>query len=302
MIALYKSLYYHREMVTWFSLTVLSVFFLIGFFFLSKKIFNDEADVDPRFYGASLQLATGIVGLPIALYVGFHFELTYISIALLVLMATSYVIGPSLYYMGLKYVDLSEAMVLGSSSVIWSLILGVLLLGESLALIKVVGILFIFLAIVLVSYKPNLSLKSYSKYKIFLLTAPIFYVFGATFDNRLVNYSNAATYMSISFLLGGGFMFLANIHRFKNKGLNTYKNKQFWYVLPINAVFVYLAYVCIIRAYELGGEVSRILPIQQSESILVPIIGILFLKERSKVAVKIIAAIIAFIGILFIKY
>lgn len=292
---------YNLSMFTWFNLTLLSVLFLIAYYFLSKKIFNEQADVDPRFFGASLQFCVGLIALPVALATGFHFEVTTTSIIFLILMSLCYTVGPSLYYLGLKNVELSESMILGSSGILWSLVLGLIVLDENLSWYKLIGVVFVFGAIFLITYTPNTNLKSYSKYKIMLLVSSFFYVLAATFDNKLVEFSNAASYMSVSFLLGGAVMLISNLPRFKTSGIATYKNKMFWKVIAINAVFIYLTYICIIRAYELGGEVSRMYPIQQSESILVPLLGIVLLKERERIPVKLLAAVIAFIGILLIK-
>lgn len=288
-------------MFNWFNLTAISVVFLISYFFFSKKIFNEEADVDPRFFGGFLQIAVGLIALPVAVMTGFHFDLTPTSLMLLIFMALAYTIGPSLYYMGLKHVELSEAMTLGSTSVIWALILGVSVLGESLSLVKVAGVVLVFLAVLLITHSPNSKLISYSKYKLFLLVAPFFYVLAATLDNRLVGFSNAASYMSVSFLLGGMVLLMTNLLRLKTAGLTTLKNKVVWKIIPINAIFIYLTYICIMRAYELGGEVSRMYPIQQTESILVPLLGIILLKERQRIPVKIVAAIAAFLGIILVK-
>jgi uncharacterized membrane protein len=159
----------------------------------------------------------------------------------------------------------------------------------------------VFLAVFLITYSPSTKLITYSKYKLFLLVAPFFYVLAATLDNRLVGFSNAASYMSVSFLLGGTVLLMTNMLRFKTAGLTTLRNKAIWKVIPINAVFIYLTYICIMRAYELGGEVSRMYPIQQTESILVPLLGIILLKERQRIPVKVIAAIIAFLGIILVK-
>lgn len=293
---------YNAPMENWFNLTVLSVALLISNFFLTKKIFNEQADVDPRLYGGFLQFAVGIIALPIALATGFQFELTTTSLLLLCLVVLSYTIGPSLYYVGLKHVELSEAMILSSVSVIGSLVLGVVLLGESLTWLKAIGAGLVFISVLIVTYSPGADIKTYSKYKIFLLVAPFFYVLAATFDNRLVGFSNATSYMSISFLLGGSFMLLTNMTRLKSVGVSTFKNRAFWKITSVNAVFIYLTYICVMRAYELGGEVSRMYPIQQSKSVLVPLIGIVLLKERNRVPAKILAAVVAFIGIILIKY
>lgn len=288
-------------MISWFNLTLLSVAFLVSFFFLSKKLLNDEADIDPRLYGGSMQLVAGIVSFMVAVATGLHFELTGVSSIFLILMMACYSIGPSLYYDGFKHVELSESMILGSSGVIWSLVFGALFLGESFVWTKGVGVMLVFIAIILISLNNKISFQSFSKYKLFLLIAPIFYVLGATLDNKLMTFSNAATYLSMSFLLGGSAFLLVNIRRVSKTGKKTFGNSKFWKIVVINGLFVCLAYLCVFKAYELGGEVSRMFPIQQLESVLVPLLGIVLLKERDRIPMKLVSAIIAFAGIYLIK-
>lgn len=96
-------------------------------------------------------------------------------------------------------------------------------------------------------------------------------------------------------------MMLSNIHRLKNAGIQTFTQPGFKKVLFLNGLFLSATYYCVMRAYELGGEVSRMYPIQQLESVILPLLGIVFLKERKHLYQKVIAAIIAFIGVLLIR-
>jgi drug/metabolite transporter (DMT)-like permease len=288
-------------MLTWFHFTIASIFFLASYYFFSKKLFKEENEVDPRFYGACLQFVTGLLALPFALINGFNFNVTPVSIGLLVTTALAYTIGPSLYYIGLKHVDLSETTVLDASGIFWSLAFGGYLLNESFTQEKIVGSALILIAIVIVTYKKGKKLFAMSKYEAFILTSPIFYALGATLDNKLVTFSNAASYLAISFMTAGVSMFIFNAHRLKSVGLTSIKNKKFIKTVFLNAIFVSLTYFFVLRAYELGGEVSRMYPIQQTESVLVPLIAIVLLKERKRLPQKIVAAVIAFIGLLLIK-
>lgn len=286
--------------MSWLSLTLLSQVFLVSYYFFSKKLLN-QSKIDPRLYGACLQLATGLVALPFALYQGISFQLTTHSLLLLLGMVVVYSIGPSLYYTGLKHVDLSETTILDSSGVIWSVLFGIFLLGEVVSLEKFVGVGLILLAVAIVSFDHKLLSLRLNKFELLLLISPVFYALGAIFDNQLVGYSDALSYLSISFLGAGSLMLATNLHRMKIVGRDTLTNKSFLKTISINGVFLFLTYYCVMTAYKLGGEVSRMFPVQQLESVAVPLLGILLLRERKKVLQKIIAAGVAVGGVLLLR-
>lgn len=284
----------------WLSLTLLSQVFLVSYYFFSKRLLNKQG-IDPRLYGACLQIATGIISLPFALYQGISFEITSTTLLLLLGMTLVYTIGPSLYYIGLSKVDLSETTILDSSGVLWSVLFGTLLLGEVFTFSKFLGVGLILLAVGIVSFHPKTLSIKLSKYELLLIIAPIFYALGAIFDNRLVSYSDALSYLPITFILAGSVMFATNIHRLHDVGRSTLLNKSFLKTIVVNGVFLFLTYYCVMLAYELGGEVSRMFPIQQLESIIVPLLGILLLKERNRVPQKIIAALVAMLAVMMLR-
>lgn len=285
-------------LVNWFTLTVASVLALVSFYFLTKKALNSP-HVDSRFYGSFMQIATGLVSLPIALLYGFHFQVTQESLLLLVGMAIAYVIGPSLYYIGLQKVDLSETTILDSSGVIWSLILGAILLGEQPTWNKVIGIVFILAAILIIAIKKG-NRVHFTKYQILILIAPFFYSLAAVFDNRLLTFSNPISYLSLSFLIAGCCMFLTNIGRLKTAGLPMLRDISIVKILIVNGFFLTLTYTLVYAAYNLGGEVSRMYPIQQVESVIVPLLSIYILKEKDRIPQKIVAAVVGFLGVIII--
>ena len=286
--------------MTWFTLALLSQFSLIAFYFLSKRLLN-RGNIDPRLYGACLQLTTGLIALPFAIYTGFNFTLTPTSALLLLGMTATYVIGPSLYYTGLNKVDLSETTILDASGVLWSLLFGVIFLNESFNPSKLIGISLILLAVTILAYNRQLKKITLNRYEIYILISAAFYALGAVFDNKLVEFSTAISYLSISFMLAGIAMFASNLHRLKSVGAQTLLNSSFIKTVAVNGVFTSLTYFFIMTAYTVGGEVSRIYPIQQLESLIVPIIGIVFLKERKRIPQKLIAAALSIAGVLLLR-
>lgn len=286
--------------MTWFTLTLTSQFTLIAYYFLSKRLLN-KTEIDSRIYGACLQICSGLVALPFALMTGFKFEITPTSLILTGLMLTVYVIGPSLYYLGLKHVDLSELTILDASGVLWSMLFGVVLLQESFTGVKILGVLLILMAVILIGLDTKKLKLRFTRYELMVLFSTIFYTLGASLDNRLINFSNAISYLPISFLGAGILMLLINVPRFKTVGRATFGNKSFYKTVFVSGIFTAITYLLIMKAYEIGGEISSMYPIQQLESVIIPIIGILILKERNKIPQKIIAVALSLGGVWLLR-
>ena len=272
----------------------------MAYYFFSKKLFNEQKNVDPRFYGGLLQLTVGIVGLIPALLEGWYFVWNQTTVLWLVVVAVAYTIGPSLYYTGLKHTHLSVTTTLDAVGAIYALILGTLMLSEPLNWQKILGAGLILLAVIVVSGK-NSKLGKLTKYEILLLIAPIFYVIGGIADKTLVQYSNASTYLAMSFLVAGLTMTGVNLPRLKTVGIESIVNKNFLSTIGVSGVFIAVAAYASYRAYLVGGEVSVMYPIMQTESVVVPFMAMWLFGERERFGHKIVGALLAFGGVWFLR-
>ncbi len=262
-------------------------------------MFNENDRVDPRFYGGMLQTMVGLIALIPALLTGWHFEWNLLTISWLGVVAVAYTIGPSLYYMGLKHTNLSVTTTLDATGAIYAVILGVLILGEGFTMTKLVGMGLIMLAVLVVAGKST-AVNQFTKHEILLLIAPLFYAIGSIADNTLIKYSNALSYLTLSFLIAGITMTLVNIPRIKEVGIENLREPSFLKTLSLNAFFVAFYGYASYRAYLDGGEVSAMYPIMQSESVVVPFMAMWLFGEREKYLHKIVGAILAFVGILLL--
>jgi uncharacterized membrane protein len=272
---------------------------IVVYYFFSKKLFNEQKNVDPRFYGGLLQVTVGIVGVVPALLEGWCFTWNQTTVLWLIVVAVAYTIGPSLYYTGLKHTHLSVTTTLDAVGAVYALILGAAILHEPLNWHKILGVGFILLAVIVVAGK-NSTFSKLTKYEVLLLVAPIFYVIGGIADKTLIQYTNASTYVAVSFLVAGLTMTSINLPRLKKVGVNTIVNKKFLGTLMVSGVFIALAAYSSYRAYMLGGDVSSMYPIMQSESVVVPFMAMWLFNERERFIHKIVGAGLAFGGILLL--
>jgi drug/metabolite transporter (DMT)-like permease len=285
----------------WFSLTLLSQALLISYYFFSKKLLN-KAHIDPRLYGACLKITIGSMALLFAVKTDFYFEFTSVNLMLLGCMAGFSALGVSLYYIGLKHVDLSEASIFDATGVVWSLIFGSTFLQEIISINKILGSSLLLFTVLLISIQPKTFKFKLGKYESFLLLAPVFFALGAILDTTLLKHANVFSYMGVSVLSAGLVMLITNSHRIKQHAQKNLLSLSFQATVLLNAGFIFGAYYCLFTAYQLGGEVSRMYPLQQIQSFVIPLVGIVLLKERNLMWRKIIAAGIAVVGVLLLRY
>ena len=286
--------------MTWLTWTALYIVAIVSYYFFSKKLFNEQKNVDPRFYGGLLQVAVGIVGIVPALFEGWYFVWNQTTMLWLVVVAIVYTIGPSLYYTGLKHTHLSVTTTLDAVGAVYALILGTAILHETLNWQKILGAGLILLAVMVVAGK-NSTFGKLTKYEVLLLVAPTFYVIGGIADKTLIQYSNASTYLCMSFLVAGLTMTGVNLPRLKKVGVGSIVNKKFLGTLVISGVFIAVAAYSSYRAYMLGGNVSAMYPIMQTESVIVPFMAMWLFGERERFGHKIVGALLAFGGVVLLS-
>lgn len=280
--------------MNWFWLTIVYLVFLTTAQLINKKSLN-HIDIDEIVFGASVQVSTCIVSFILALFTGWNFNFNSVSIPLLIGMGTTYFFAVSLYYTGLKKTELSLASILESTGSIYSLILGVLLLHESFVIQKLFGIILIIVAVLIVSIKNKV--RSFNKYSWIILISIFFYALGAVFDKTLNTYGNPLSYLTLSFATAGISMLLIYFKRTKKAFKETFRNKNFWIGIFTNGLLYSFGFWALFEAYNRGGEVSKMFPITLSMSVLIPIFGIIFLKERDNVIKKLIAVVVMVFGL-----
>lgn len=183
---------------------------------------------------------------------------------------------------------------------VYALILGTSILGETLSWHKVIGAGLILLAVAVVAGKSSVFGRL-TKYEMLLLVAPIFYVIGGIADKTLIQYSNASTYVAVSFLVAGVAMTGINLPRLKTVGIESIVNKNFLGTLATSGVFIAIAAYSSYRAYMLGGDVSAMYPIMQTESVIVPFMAMWLFGERERFGYKVVGALLAFGGVVLLS-
>lgn len=215
----------------------------------------------------------------------------------LILMALFYSLGNIFIYKAFKLTEASEASIIFASSTLWTVISAVIFLGDKLSNNNILGILLVILGIIAVNYSRSKWLMN--KGHLYALLGAIMFGIAFTNDAFIINkFTSISSYMLLSFALCSItiLVFRPNL----TKGISYFIKKDIIGKLLICGIFYSAMIFTIFEAYKRGGQVSIISPIQQSALILTVITSYFILKEKDRMANKIIGTILTFIGVLLL--
>ena len=193
----------------------------------------------------------------------------------------------------IKKLSASEATIVGASSSVFTIFLGVLVLGETLGVAAIVGTLLTLVSIVIVSSE-KLSFSS-KEGVIYALLGSACAGSAVVNDAIILRTYEAFSYTTImSFLPGVVLVILFSKHL---HGLRKLLNKT---TLSLMALFCFLYSVQAITfylAYGAGAPIAQLSPFTKSSIVLTVILAAIFLNERKNMLKKSIAALLVFIGV-----
>lgn len=287
--------------MTWIVLAAASLLLTITYGLVVKDTLSDKkADYDPIAYASAIFIIVGIIFAIIWIFSGkissdilsisnpYVFKLTVLSMII-------YTIAPSFYYRALKKLPFSVITIIYSSVGLFALLIGLLFKLNSFYLTSLFGSSLIVVSVVMVSFKGT-ELKS-NRYLLYMFLATFFYALGATVDSQLIPHYSTVFYAMITFGVPG-ILILLNFLSPK-KLIQPYKKENIRSVITSGSVMG-ASLFCVFESYRAGGTSSQVYSILAMEAILSVIFAAIFLKERKDLFLKIMAAIIAGIGVFFL--
>lgn len=252
---------------------------------------------DPIVYFVFNGFCGGVMLLAYGLFVGFKIPNIYDISLNLILMSALLGFGNMLTFSGLKRVEASEFTVLFSTRALWSVVAAILLLGESFNLKQVIGAGLIITSVFLVSWKKkNFRL---TEGEMLILAAASFFGLEFVNDTYLVGRVDLFFYLPLIFIFPAifvGIMHYKRVLRIR-KILNFKDSLQ----LVLLALLFAVSATATLSAYQRGHNAAQIAILNQTSTILIVFLGIIFLKERSHIKLKIIGAIISLIGVFLVR-
>jgi drug/metabolite transporter (DMT)-like permease len=282
--------------MSWQLLVAISVFTNAISVLLQRVLLKNDKS-DPVAFSIVFQLITGTLILIYAVVRGFSTPDLSPLLINLILMIVLYGAGNVFIFKSLKLVEASEFTILFASRAIWTIIIAILALGEVFTLKQGFGTIFIFSSIALVSWHANKF--KFGKGAFFSVLAAVSFGLAFANDAFIVRNFDVPSYLAIAFILPAVGVWAVNPK--STKKMAVLFSKELLPKLGLLAVFYAISAITIFLAYQVGRNVVRIAPLNQTTTIFTVILAMIFLGERKRMLQKIIGVILGFIGVLLIK-
>lgn len=279
----------------WLFYSLLSATLGVLYATISRKL--SVKSENPRALSIVFNAISALVALFLLTFDKWWFSPVPSGIWILVLLSiVLYSVFEGTQFYGRKYINASTASILFRLNTVISVLASFIFLRESITPNKIIATLLILIGTYLVSVK-NFSVK-FQKGIIYILIATVALGFVRPIDKTASAYFSLPLY---TFLVYIGPVFFMSLFP-KLIGWNQLKREFVLgkgYIVLLGVVNVF-EYYFMIKAYQLA-DASLVVPVVSLSTIFTIIAGILFLGERENILKKVIAGILAFIGILLIK-
>lgn len=185
------------------------------------------------------------------------------------------------------------------TSSIWTIIFSMIFIGETLNLLGFLGIALIILALGILNRKGLSDFKSLGKGEIYAIIAALFFGIALGNDFYIIGDKPIYMYAALSFFLPG-IGTIALFYKEAPKAKQFLNPKNFQFLLGLST-FYGISLASTFEAYQRGGEAIFISPITQLSIFIIIGLSWVFLGEKTALKDKLIAGIIAIIGVILIS-
>ena len=246
---------------------------------------------DPISFIVVSQLLTGLVLVPFTLIHGFHAPSLQKYGLAMAAMFVIYSIGHVLYANTLKRVEASVFSTLLSTSTVWVMVMGFVVLHEVPSLAHIVGAALVLASTALLIERKSRHRLDKTVY-IGLLTGLIFGVASSLWV-YIGKDSDLLTWTMLSFF-GTPIIFLIVKPKSRHTVGHFFTKKMLLNLLVLAVVWA-TDNLASLAAYQ-RTNVSVVAPLLQTSVILSVLVAVIFLKERERLLWKVAASVVCFVG------
>lgn len=265
---------------------------------LIQKALMRKQNINPVAFAAGFQLLVSLFIGIVLLFSGFRLPNLRDIWPNLLVMPILYSLGNISKFKSLKKIDASEFTVLFQFSVIITVLVAVVFLGEAFHSYEIAGLALVILAILFITLKDQTKLK-FSTGELWALGCAA--AFGLAFANDayILRTFDLWSYTFLAFFLPGALTLL--YMRKEAKALRRLVEKESVKGFVLSAFVYAIAAVTVYAAYQVGRNAAQIASITPTYSILIVILAAIFLHERDRLPRKLLAAILAIVGIILLR-
>lgn len=282
-------------MMSWQLLTAISVLSLSTSVLLQRVLLHKDK-VDPYGYAVTFQCIVGLLLLLFAIPHGLKLPGIGSVIIPAVISIFAFGVGHILYAKTLQKVEASAFSVLFATQAIWIMMLGLLLFHETLTTLQVIGSVMIFSSV-------GMLVKSWKHFKLDkgsllgLLTGLVFGI-AITSWSYVGRHTDGMSWAALSFIGTAAAALLVKPSAYR-KIPSLLGSRVLPKMLLLGALYG-LGSLAMLYAYR-EGTFSVVTPLRQTSIIITTLLALVFLtNERTRIPVKLTAAIVSFVGVCLI--
>jgi drug/metabolite transporter (DMT)-like permease len=281
--------------MSWQLLTAMSVLSLSVSVLLQRVLIHRDR-IDPFAYAVVFQGVVSVLLMAVALVVGFrlpHIE-TLLGPALIAVVFFG--LGHIVYAKTLQTIEASAFSVLFATQAIWIMLLGIVLFGEKLTALQIVGTVLIFVSVILLV--KNIRRVGLDRGTVLGLLTGLMFGIAITAWSYVGRHTDGLSWAAISFVATTAVAFLARPQIIRTVQ-PLFRGKVMMRLLLLG-VFYGLGSLTMLFAYKYGSF-AIVSPLRQTSIVVTVLLALLFLKsERHTISRKILAAVICLVGVVLI--
>lgn len=279
-------------------LAVVSAITFAFVLYIGKQTINRKAD--PFLISTFYQLAAVIFYIPIIFSEQIKIPNSIEPWLLFTLNMVLYTLFTLANFQMNKHMDISLSSILGQSKTLLMFIGALILFQEPVTVNKVVGVLLIIVGNIVLFLNKKLDTSGLTKKGVLYLAITIIALTITAFiDAKLVQEFSIYFYGMISYLIPGLLTIPFLLRNLKGNEIKV-GLKKFLNPILLMGVIAPLGYSALLEAYKLAPK-SVVYPIGNISTLVLVLLGVIFLKEREKLQRKIIAAVIVVIGAILLS-
>ena len=273
----------------------------------SKSVLKPKSAHDPMAYASISFFLTSIYALVFYLLTSYHiqdFMILRNPYVLLLLFLDIFVwaLGSCFYYPPYKHLPLSETTIASSLEGFFALIFGLLLFHtETFNILRLLGGALVIFSVAIVSQEKGKW--KFNTFTLLFLVATLLFGLGAVVDNTIIAhkfFSSVIFLMIFNFGITAFVVALFKPHTIKR--LHTiYTDKKAVLAVILSSFTTGLSFFFIYNAYRLHIVASQVQLLLSTQTVFIVLLGFLLFKEKANLRKKLLAGVIAMIGIYLVS-
>lgn len=281
--------------MTWQLFTLISIISL-SFSVVLQRVLLHTHKTNPYAYAIVFQGTVGVLLLLVAGIVGFRLPNFAPLIVPAAISVVCFGVGHIFYAKTLQRVEASSFSVLFSTQAVWTMILGIVLLHESMTILQVFGTVAIFTSVFLLAKNPRAIFRDKGTL-LGLLTGLLFGV-AIYFWSYVGRHTDALSWAAISFVLTAIVVLVARPNALR--AMAPFKHPAVLSKMIALAFLYGLGSLTMMYAYKYGSF-AVVSPLRQTSIIITVLLALIFLSsERHSIGKKVLAAVVCTFGVVLI--